>query len=150
MPRIRCPDTKTKMPTKTITPLSSTVFAILGMLAAVTQAHQHEPRLPAGPNTVLIAPISGSPGQEAIISDVIFEPNSSLPLHTHPGEEFVYMISGTIFYVEQGKPDRPFHAGDAFVIPPGVVHGARVGDEPGRAIVFRIHVEGEPERTLVE
>ncbi|MEM8661058.1 MAG: cupin domain-containing protein [Pseudomonadota bacterium] len=126
------------------------LFAFIVTLAGLSQAHQHESQLPAGSNTVLIAPISGSPGQEAIISDVVFEPNSSLPLHTHPGEEFVYLISGTVFYVEQGKPDRPYSAGEAFVIPAGVVHGARVGDQPGRAIVFRIHVEGEPERTLVK
>ncbi|MEM1154522.1 MAG: cupin domain-containing protein [Pseudomonadota bacterium] len=128
--------------------VGAALFAIIATSATLAHAHQHQ--LPAGSNTVLTAPISGSPGQEAIISDVIFEPGSSLPLHTHPGEEFVYMISGTIFYVEQGKPDRPYSAGEAFVIPAGVVHGARVGDQPGRAIVFRIHVEGEPERTLVE
>ena len=38
----------------------------------------------------------------------------------------------------------------AFVIRKGRVHAPRAGDRPARAIVFRVHVAGQPERILVD
>jgi len=105
---------------------------------------------PPGSNQMLRAPITGADGLEVIISDVVIPPNGEVPRHYHPGEEFVYIIEGSAVHIEEGKAEQIVEAGDTLVIPPGAVHSPRGGAEGARAIVFRVHVEGEEERILVE
>ena len=75
---------------------------------------------------------------------------ATVPRHYHPGEEFVYMIEGSAVLVEEGKPDRILEAGDSYVIPPRAVHAPRGGSDGARAVVFRVHVAGKPERILTD
>ncbi len=107
-------------------------------------------RPPPGSNQVLSVPLAGAEGLEVIVSDVMIPPNSRVPPHSHPGEEFVYVIEGEAVHVEEGREERVYKAGEAFAIPPGVVHAPYTRDKPARAIVFRVHVEGEPLRTRAE
>ncbi|MEQ9315862.1 MAG: cupin domain-containing protein [Henriciella sp.] len=104
---------------------------------------------PPGSNEMLRAPISGVDGIEVLISDVVIPPNATVPRHYHPGEEFLYVISGSAIQVEEGKPDQVLEAGDAYVIPPNAIHEPRGGPQGARAIVFRVHVADQPERILV-
>ena len=104
---------------------------------------------PPGSNQMLRAPLTIADGLEVIISDVVIPPNATVPRHYHPGEEFLYVIAGSAVHVEDGKEDRILSAGDAYVIPPRAIHAPRGGPDGARAIVFRVHVEGVNERTLV-
>src|SRR3954467_13275950 len=53
--------------------------------------------------------------------------------HTHPGEEVVYIVAGTVDMMIDGQPSLTLHAGDGFLIPPRRPHNARdVGAETGR------------------
>ncbi len=116
-------------------------------------AHDEIARLPlraAGSNEVLSAKLESVAGIEVVISDVVIPPNGQVPRHYHPGEEFLYLIEGTATHVEDGAANRDLKSGDAMVIRKGKVHSPRAGADGARAIVFRVHVEGEPERTLVE
>lgn len=106
--------------------------------------------LPPGPNSMLRAPVTMADNLEVIISDVIIPPEGSLPLHYHPGEEFIYMLEGSVIHIEKGKPNQILTAGDTYVISPYAQHAPQGGPEGGRAVVFRVHVKGEPERILVE
>jgi len=99
-----------------------------------------------GSNEMLKAPIQAAPDLEVTVSDVIIPPGATVPAHSHPGEEFVYVVEGSAVHVEQGKPDRPVEAGEAMVITPGAVHAPRGGPDGARAIVFRVHKKGQPER----
>lgn len=102
--------------------------------------------LSPGSNEMLRAALSGAPDLEVLVSDVIIPPGAEVPRHYHPGEEFVYVIEGSAIHVEEGKPDRVISAGDSMVIEPEAVHAPRGGPEGARAIVFRVHVAGQPER----
>lgn len=123
-------------------------------MMTVAVAHQavadevYEPK--PGSNQMLRAPVTIAEGLEVIISDVVIPPNATVPRHFHPGEEFLFVIEGSAVHVEEGIPDQVLEAGDAYVIPPRAAHAPRGGPEGARAIVFRLHVEGEPERILVE
>ena len=108
------------------------------------------PELPPGSNEMLRAPLTLAEGVEVIVSDVIIPPNATVPRHYHPGEEFVYIIEGSVVHVEEGKPEFILKAGEATTIAPEIEHAPRGTEEGARAIVFRVHPEGEPERTLVE
>ncbi len=92
------------------------------------------------------APITISDDLEVIISDVVIPPGATVPAHYHPGEEFLYVIEGSAVHVEAGKPDQILSAGDAYVIPPEAEHAPRGGPNGARAIVFRVHKQGLPER----
>lgn len=99
---------------------------------------------------MLRAPITMADGLEVIISDVVIPPGATVPAHYHPGEEFLYVIEGSAVHVEEGRPDLELGPGDAYVIPPRARHAPRGGPEGARAIVFRVHVAGEPERIVVD
>lgn len=125
------------------------------VLGAAVGAIAHEaasglPDRPPGSNEVLKAGLESAPDLEVILSDVVIPAKSAVPRHFHPGEEFVYVLEGSAIHVEEGAADRVYGAGEAFVIRRGKVHAPRAGETPVRAVVFRVHVKGEPERTLVE
>jgi len=108
------------------------------------------PKPPPGANIVLRSPVKVAQGLEVIIADVVIPPNTTVPPHYHPGEEFLYILEGSAIHVEEGKPDQVISAGEAYVIPLNTPHAPRGGPEGGRAIVFRLHVAGQPERIPVD
>ena len=103
-----------------------------------------------GSNEQLRANIAGVEGIEVLISDVVIPAGATVPRHYHPGEEFVYVIEGSALHRQDGQTDRLYSAGEAFVIPPEAIHAPKAGPDGARAIVFRVHKEGAPERILVE
>ncbi len=107
------------------------------------------PGLEPGSNEMLRAGLTAAPDLEVLISDVIIPAGVEVPRHYHPGEEFVYVIEGSAIHVEEGKPDREIKAGEAMAISPEAVHAPRGGTNGARAIVFRVHVKGQPERIPV-
>jgi len=117
--------------------------------ACASNGHQHHDdgvRPPPGSNQMLRGPITISDDLEVIISDVVIPAGATVPRHFHPGEEFIYVIEGSAIHVEDGKPDQVLSAGDAYIIPPEAEHAPRGGPDGARAIVFRVHKDGLPER----
>lgn len=108
------------------------------------------PELTPGSNEILRAPLTVADGLEIIISDVIIPPNEATPRHYHPGEEFVYVIEGSVVHVEEEKPEFILKAGETITLAPEVEHAPRGTEEGARVIVFRVHTEGQPERILIE
>ncbi len=104
------------------------------------------PMPPPGSNEVLRTKVEVAEGLEVIIADVYIPPDATVPRHYHPGEELVYILSGSAVQVEEGQPDRLLEAGEAYVIPAEAVHEPYGGPNGGRAIVFRLHLEGMEER----
>jgi len=116
-------------------------------------AHDEGHTLPdrdPGSNEVLRADLASAEGIEVLISDVVVPANSGLPKHYHPGEEFAYLIEGQFLFWQDGAEEVVVNAGDPAIITPKRIHSVRTGDAPARAIVFRVHPKGEPERVLVD
>ena len=134
--------------------ISFVAVAALSACVSVQQTHRHvtpveAAKPPPGSNLMMRAPITISDDLEVIISDVVIPAGASVPRHFHPGEEFVYVIEGSAVHVEDGKPDQILREGDAYVIPPQAEHAPRGGPDGARAIVFRVHKDGLPERINV-
>jgi quercetin dioxygenase-like cupin family protein len=71
--------------------------------------------------------------------------------HVHPGEEVGYIIAGEVEMMVQGRANVVLHAGDGFLIPPGVPHNARdLGPETGRMLSTYIVEPGQPLATFVD
>ena len=59
----------------------------------------------------------GVPGREVIQVRVEFAPGVAFPGHTHPGEEIIYVLEGSLEYEVEGKPPVTLKAGDVLFIP---------------------------------
>ena len=109
---------------------------------------------PAAPSVqaenLLRESIAGGEGKEIIVSRVSFPPHTELPWHWHPGEEFFYVIEGSVTLKRQGQPNLPVGQGDAQNIAPQIVHTGRTGEQGAELVIFRVHTAGEPERYLVD
>lgn len=65
--------------------------------------------------------------------------------HTHPGEEVGYIAAGTVEMLVEGQPPRTLHAGEGFLIPPGVPHNARdLGPGTGQMLSTYLVEVGQP------
>ena len=85
------------------------------------------------------------PGREVVQVRVDIAPGVLAPDHSHPGEEIVYVIEGTLEYRLAGKPPVTLKAGEVLFIPAGVVHSARnVGNVNGAELATYIVEKGKP------
>lgn len=87
---------------------------------------------------------------EVIVSRVTLPPNAVLPTHGHPGEEFAYVIAGSVTLRQKGKKDIAGRTGDVVKVPLEQVHSAIAGERGATILVFRVHESGKPERVLIK
>ena len=93
----------------------------------------------------------GVPGHEVIQVRVEFAPGVAFGRHTHPGEEIVYVLEGSLEYEVAGKPPVTLRAGDVLFIPARTIHAARnVGRTPGAELATYVVEKGKPVLTLVK
>ena len=100
--------------------------------------------------TLLSAELEAVEGTEVIVSRVTIPPNTSLPKHWHPGEEFAYVLEGSAVLWRDGESDIIGRKGDVLKVSLKQVHTAMTTDEGATILVFRVHDQGQPERVLVE
>ena len=124
-------------------------LATVLLLSSAAHAEHHEAAMPVLEN-LMRATLEGAADTEVIVSRVVIPPNTELPRHWHPGEEFAYVISGSVTLWQEGKEDVVMEAGGVGKVPLRQVHTAITGDEGCELIVFRVHASGEPERVLVD
>ena len=85
------------------------------------------------------------PGREVVQVRVDFDPGVVAPRHTHPGEEIVNVLEGSLEYQVEGKPPVTLKAGDVLFIPAGTIHTARnVGRGNGSELATYIVEKGKP------
>lgn len=89
-------------------------------------------------------------GVEVVVSHIVMPPNTELPKHWHHGEEFAYLIDGSLILWQEGEEEIIFKKGDVGKIPLKQVHSARTADSPATVLVFRVHQSGQPVRVLVK
>ena len=92
-----------------------------------------------------------APGREVVQVRVDFDPGYVSPRHTHPGEEIIYVLEGTLQYEIGGKPAVTVKPGDVLFVPAGVVHAAKnVGNGTGAELATYVVEKGKPLITLVK
>lgn len=65
------------------------------------------------------------PGFETVQAKIDFDAHSAFGKHSHPGEEVIYVLEGSLEYEVEGKGTVTLKAGEVLFIPAGVVHAAR-------------------------
>jgi quercetin dioxygenase-like cupin family protein len=91
-----------------------------------------------------------APGREVIQVRVDFDPGYVAPMHTHPGEEIIYVLEGTLEYEIGGKKST-VKAGDVLFVPAGTPHTAtNTGSGNGAELATYVVEKGKPLITLVK
>ena len=100
--------------------------------------------------TLLATQLEGVEGTDLIVSRVVMPPNTILPKHWHPGEEFAYVLEGATVLRRDGKPDLTILEGELVKISLRENHSAMTADQGATILVFRVHEQGKPERVLAD
>ncbi len=86
-----------------------------------------------------------APGREVVQVRVDFDPGVAFGKHSHPGEEIVYVIEGSLEYEVEGRPTVTLKAGEVLFIPAGTIHAAKnVGGGNGAELATYIVEKGKP------
>jgi len=136
-----------RTPVKTMRVMATSALIVASLLAQQTIQAQ-----PAGiTRTDLQRHDLSVPGHEAIQVRVDFEPGAAFPKHSHPGEEIIYVLQGSLEYQLQGKPPVMLKAGDVLFVPAGTIHAAKnVGSGTASELATYIVEKGKPLLTLAE
>jgi quercetin dioxygenase-like cupin family protein len=90
-------------------------------------------------------------GREAVQVRVDIEPGVAFPRHTHPGEEIIYVLAGSLEYDLEGSPAVTLKAGDVLFVPAGRVHAAKnVGSDTASELATYVVEKGKPLLTLAK
>ena len=137
---------------KTIALILVSFLVGVGVTYKTALSHRDDSNAKPGPKleTLLKAELEGVDNTEVIVSRVTIPPNTTLPKHWHPGEEFAYILEGSVTLWQDGKDDTIGRAGDAMMVPLKQVHTAMTKDEGTTILVFRVHEKGQPERIPVD
>ena len=86
-----------------------------------------------------------TPGREVIQVLVEFAPGVAFPKHSHPGEELVYVVEGSLEYALEGRPPVTLNAGDVLFISAGTPHAVRnVGSDKAAELATYLVTKGKP------
>jgi quercetin dioxygenase-like cupin family protein len=92
-----------------------------------------------------------TPGREVVQVRVDFDPGYVSPRHTHPGEEIIYVLEGTLEYDIGSKPPVRVQAGDVLFVPAGTIHSAKnIGSRNGAELATYVVEKGKPLITVTQ
>ena len=90
-------------------------------------------------------------GREVLQARIDFKPGVFAPMHTHPGEEIIYVLEGELEYEIKGSPPVTLKPGDVLFVPAGAAHSARnVGSGKGSELATYVLEKGKPLLALAE
>jgi quercetin dioxygenase-like cupin family protein len=104
--------------------------------------------VPGGVTGPMIAVISGDPAKGAYKGIEKFPAGFSAPMHTHPADHKVVVISGTWIHAEEGKPEARLGPGSYLFQPANRKHST--GCDAASECVFYIESTGKMSIKLVE
>ncbi|MGP0093261.1 MAG: cupin domain-containing protein [Xanthobacteraceae bacterium] len=84
------------------------------------------------------------PGYVTTVVEIEIEGGTAVVRHTHPGIESTYVIEGGGELNVEGQPSRILRPGDAFQVPPGVVHSVQIGDRKTKVCSTLVVEKGKP------
>jgi quercetin dioxygenase-like cupin family protein len=91
------------------------------------------------------------PGREVVQTRVDFGPGVVAPKHSHPGEEIVYALAGTLEYQLEGQPPVTLTAGEVVFLPAGTIHSVKnVGSGDAAELATYFVEKGKPLVVLAE
>lgn len=126
--------------------LSTVAAAIVGVSAGVVLA-----QTPGFTRTPLLDQPLSVAGRHGVALKVEIAPGAESGRHTHPGDEFEYVMEGDVRLEIDGQPAKTFKAGEVFFVPAGAVHnGHNAGSVKATLIGTMFAETGKPLTTPVK
>jgi quercetin dioxygenase-like cupin family protein len=129
---------------KTTTNALSALLMFLGMLASGAAVAQDQP---IKRTELLRSDLADVPGKQTVIYVADVVPGGEGQRHTHHGDEYVYILEGTLTVKPDGKDPIALSKGQAAHIAPGDgIHAAMNGSksEPAKVLVILVVEKGKP------
>jgi quercetin dioxygenase-like cupin family protein len=99
--------------------------AVIVALGAVLVARQTTPAAPGFTRTMLQDQNLSAKDRHGVMSRSDFQPGAESGRHMHPGEEFGYVLEGTLDLTIDGQPTKHLKAGDYIFVATNTVHNAK-------------------------
>jgi quercetin dioxygenase-like cupin family protein len=125
-----------------------TLGTIGGWLGHQRLSAQQEPVT----RTILLrTDVAGVEGKEVVIVLAEIAPGATTGKHLHVGQEFAYIIEGSLSMTMEGKPAVTFKPGEAFQQPPRQMHEGKntSATAPVKILAFYLADKGQPLTTAV-
>ena len=120
------------------------VITLLALLAAGTASAQDQP---IKRTELLRSDLADVPGKQTVIYVAEVAPGGEGARHTHYGDEYVYILEGTLNIKPYGKDPISLGKGQAaHIAPTDGIHAAMNGSksEPARVLVILVVEKGKP------
>jgi len=118
---------------------------IVGSGFALSAVRAQQPSAARTTRTDLQRHDLSAPGREVVQAIVGFDEGVAAPRHTHPGEEIIYVLEGTLEYQVEGQPPKTLKAGDVLFIPYQTIHSAKnVGTGHAAELATYVVEKGKP------
>jgi quercetin dioxygenase-like cupin family protein len=129
--------------------MRKSVLALAGVVVAaaigIAAAQQAAAPAPGFTRTMLQDQPLSAKDRHGVMSRSDFQPGAESGRHMHPGEEFGYVLEGSIELTEDGKAPRRLKAGDYIFVPANTVHNAKnVGTSTLRVLSTYVLETGKP------
>jgi quercetin dioxygenase-like cupin family protein len=121
-----------------------TVGMLAAVVALVATASAQEPTVTR--TELMRVAVEGLEGKEGVVYRADFVPGAVAPRHSHPGQEFIYVLEGSLVLESDGMAAQTLKAGETATQPAHHVHMAKnpSATEPARVLVFMTLEKGEP------
>ena len=102
--------------------------------------------------TVLLrTEVAGVEGKEVVVVFAEIAPGATTGQHLHAGQEFAYVLEGSLTMAREGQPTVTFKPGEVFQQPPKQVHEGQNASAtaPVKILAFYLADKGQPLTTAV-
>jgi quercetin dioxygenase-like cupin family protein len=127
------------------------IMGVAMLIAGSGVAQLAQAQSPGSRRTDLQRHDLSAPGREVVQVRVDFDAGYVSPRHTHPGEEIIYVLEGTLEYEIGSKAPVRVQAGDVLFVPAGTIHSAKnIGSGNGAELATYVVEKGKPLITLTK
>ena len=122
------------------------------ILGAIGDQFLHAQSEPIKRTVLLKTDLAGMEGKEAILALAEIAPGAATGKHTHPGQEFGYVLEGSGRLEIEGKPSIPLTPGTAVYQPSTQVHRGVNDSSTAPLKIFSVYIveKGQPLVTPVK
>ena len=134
------------------TVMSAVIFALCGATGFVFGQEVSNPAFSGNKVTPVVkVDVTGAPTKQVIANVYEVPAGSTVPRHTHYGDEFHYVLSGEWAAEVEGRPTKTLKQGEGQYVENGRWHGGKVvGDAPLRLLGLMIVDKDKPITTVVK
>jgi quercetin dioxygenase-like cupin family protein len=136
-------------------PRTGVMFALVLALGIAVGWSGHQrlsaQQAPVTRTVLLQTNLAGVEGKEAVLVVAEIAPGATTGKHWHAGQEFAYVLEGSLHLVADGKPTVTLTPGEAIQQPPRQVHEGQntSATAPVKVLAFYVAEKGQPLTTAV-